>query len=77
MSPEQWKAEEIGPPTDIWALGLILYEMLFGQHPYQNVGSMHVLASRIASADPVPQPESSGNVPYELAGAIEKVSSQK
>ena len=66
MAPEQWKSKKIGPPADIWALGLILYEMLHGKHPYHDAREMHVLASRIASSDPVPQPETIGNVPYDM-----------
>ena len=62
MAPEQWKAEEIGPKTDIWSLGLIMYEMLFGRHPYHEVHNMAVLASRVSSSDPVPQPSSSRHV---------------
>ena len=36
MAPEQWTAGPLSPATDIWALGLILHEMLTGHHPYEG-----------------------------------------
>jgi eukaryotic-like serine/threonine-protein kinase len=33
MAPEQWRGEAIQPCTDMWAVGIILHEMLAGAHP--------------------------------------------
>ncbi|MBI4705239.1 MAG: serine/threonine protein kinase [Deltaproteobacteria bacterium] len=37
MSPEQWmSAKDVGPSTDLWALGVIIYELVTGVQPFQR-----------------------------------------
>ena len=36
MSPEQMHSRDVGPETDIWALGVILYELLTAQLPFDG-----------------------------------------
>jgi serine/threonine protein kinase len=54
MAPEQVesKTEQIGPATDVWALGVILYQMLCGRRPFEG-GTGSVL-SKIVSSEPAP-----------------------
>jgi serine/threonine-protein kinase len=34
MAPEQWRLERAGAPADVWALGVMLYELTARQHPF-------------------------------------------
>src|ERR1700742_3473941 len=36
MSPEQARGEQAGPPSDLYALGVLFYEMLTGQLPFRS-----------------------------------------
>ena len=49
MSPEQFglDSSNVGPRSDVYALGLLLYEILVGAPPYQCVGKPIVEAARI------------------------------
>jgi len=45
MSPEQARGEEIGPPADVFALGVILYEMLTARRPFTGKTTGQILAA--------------------------------
>jgi serine/threonine protein kinase/tetratricopeptide (TPR) repeat protein len=53
MSPEQLRGEDVGPAGDIWALGVMLYEMLAGFPPFRGEFEAAVMYS-IANEDPAP-----------------------
>ncbi len=53
MSPEQARGAEVGPPTDLWALGALLYFATEGEPPFQ-AGSALATASAVVHGDPRP-----------------------
>ena len=55
MAPEQINGEPVGLAGDVWALGIILYEMLAGRAPFGGDRISAVL-EQITTADPPPLP---------------------
>jgi serine/threonine protein kinase/Tfp pilus assembly protein PilF len=75
MSPEQLSDEfgEIGPRTDVYALGIILYELLAGRRPYE-IPTESLVASRsaILEAKPTRLGEQDGKYRGELGDIVDK-----
>lgn len=69
MAPEQWRDEESTPATDVWALGIILHELVYAAHPYDSFDSVEAMRLSVASPRaPVPiGPGPSRRPPVELA----------
>jgi formylglycine-generating enzyme required for sulfatase activity/serine/threonine protein kinase len=66
MSPESFDGSK-STQTDIWSAGVILYEMLTGEHPYRSE-TIYGLVSAIRQAEPKPLP---AQIPAGLRGIVE------
>jgi hypothetical protein len=47
MSPEQIRAEEQSPATDIYGLGAVLYEMIYGKPPFTADGFLEIMSKTL------------------------------
>src|ERR1700754_5050698 len=54
MSPEQAQGLDVGPPADLYAVGVIAYELLTGQLPFPDTGDPLSLLYRHIHAAPPP-----------------------
>ncbi|HUG97908.1 MAG TPA: serine/threonine-protein kinase [Gammaproteobacteria bacterium] len=69
MSPEQVKAEEIGPASDLYALGAVMYELLTGRRPFKAANLARLL-HKIVFATPQPIHKLRPEVPEELEEVV-------
>jgi len=73
MSPEQARgARGIDHRTDIWSLGVVLYQALCGKTPFQHLTALGELIISICSTHPQPLQERSPWVPAEVAAIAHK-----
>ncbi|NOK18818.1 serine/threonine protein kinase [Corallococcus carmarthensis] len=62
MAPEQIRGARIGPTTDLYAMGVILFQMLTGSRPFQG-DPVQVMFAHMERSPPVPSSRASGIPP--------------
>lgn len=77
MSPEQAiSARQVQPPGDVWSVGVMLYELLSGVHPFNGETPNAVMANAIKEPLP-PLTGQASHVPVPLARMIERCLQKK
>ena len=69
MAPEQFEAKPVSPATDIYALGIILYGLVTGLHPY--AADNPVAAAIRRAKHPIPASSLRPNIPRQCDRVIE------
>jgi Tol biopolymer transport system component len=71
MSPEQVRGFTVDARTDIWSLGILLYEMTSGHRPFEGPTDSDVIAA-ILEREPLPLGRYSADVPEALERIVTK-----
>src|ERR1044071_4929175 len=71
MSPEQALGENIDERSDVFSLGVVLYEMLAGEQPFKGKTDSHTRVS-IIDNEPVPLVQYVSNVPRQFERIVSK-----
>ena len=72
MSPEQATGDKLDARSDIYSLGILLYQMLAGEPPFDGESAQSILMKQ-ATADPPPIRDHRGDVPAALTTALERM----
>jgi len=71
MSPEQARGARIDPRSDVFSLGIVLYEMLTGDRPFTGASSVDLISS-ILRDQPSPVTEIRSDLPPHIARVLRR-----
>ena len=72
MSPEQARGLQVDARTDLFSLGILIYEMVAGRRPFEGANRIDTLASILSDKEPPPLARYTREAPAELERIVEK-----
>jgi serine/threonine protein kinase len=73
MSPEQARGQAVDPRTDVYAIGIMLFEMIAGQLPFDGDDPLTVMSQHVdAEIPPLKQTQAGGEVPSALENVVRR-----
>lgn len=71
MSPEQARGRDVGPQSDIFSFGIVLYEMVTGQRAFTGDNALDVIGA-ILHKEPTPLNQLTPDLPHDIERIINK-----
>ena len=72
MSPEQARGQSVDARTDVFSLGIVVYEMLSGGRPFQGPSPLEVMAAIVSDREAPPLSRVAPNIPPEFERILAK-----
>ena len=72
MSPEQARGTEVDSRTDIWSLGVVIYELIAGRVPFEGATTGDMIGSILSDRNAPPLARFAREVPAELERIVTK-----
>jgi eukaryotic-like serine/threonine-protein kinase len=71
MSPEQAMGDHVDARSDVFSIGVVLYELLSGKRPFLGASHAEIMRA-VLSSEPIPLRSISANVPERLAQIVQQ-----
>ena len=72
MAPEQWDSTSVGPPADVWSAGVMLYELLTDEAPFQ-AHTLPDLMRKIKTEAPLPLSARDPRIPAAVSDVVARM----
>ncbi len=76
ISPEQLRDEPVSPPSDLYSLGAVLYEVLTGERPFPNVPVAMLIQKQLEEPIP-PVSASRPDLPRQIDAVIQRATAKR